>query len=72
MKDLLNITPVEKRITGKIKKVVSAGWYIIEDAQGRRFKVAGHGYKRSQTVAAVGGQIVDLAGTNSEPEVFQV
>lgn len=62
----------DKRITGKIKKNLGPGWYIVEDIQGRKYKMAGNGYRVGQTIAAINGQIVDTAGRETSPPVFQV
>lgn len=65
---------VNKRFTGTISTLIRAGWWIVTDSQGKKYRAASESVdiKVGQRVAVVGGQIVGKAGKELTPKIYQV
>lgn len=65
---------VTKRFTGTVSTSIRAGWWVVTDSQGKKYRAASssNDIKIGQRVAIVGGQIVGGAGKEVEPQVYQV
>jgi len=71
----MSFFPVQdiQRQTAVITGHASPGFWLVADSLGRPFTVAsGEQWRRGDTVAVIGGQIVGRAGKKDNPKTYEV